>query len=246
MEPKQARPRRQGGTPPSPGIFAHRGASATKRENTVEAFAEARRLGADGVELDVRRGAGGALVVHHDPDIPGRGPVGSLAVADLPPHVPLLEAALDACGPLTVNIEVKNLPHEADFDPDETVAASVAALVAELGLRAQVILSSFNLAAIDAVRRTDSELPTGWLTPSGYDQSRALATAAERGHTALHPHHDVVTPELVAAAHDLGLAINTWTVDDPDRMLELAAYGVDAIITNVVDVAVRALRHDQG
>lgn len=223
-------------------IFAHRGASATKRENTVEAFVEAHRLGADGVELDVRRGAKGALVVHHDPDLPGLGPIAGLEVADLPPEVPLLEAALSACGPLAVNIEVKNLPNEADFDPDEMVAAAVAALVTDLKLTTRVIVSSFNLAAIDAVRRAEPGVPTGWLTPGGFDQHRALATAAGRGHAALHPHHSGVTADLVAAAHDLGLALNTWTVDDPARMVELAGWGVDTLITNVVDVAVLALR----
>ncbi|MGI8763765.1 MAG: glycerophosphodiester phosphodiesterase family protein, partial [Ilumatobacteraceae bacterium] len=33
-------------------VIAHRGASATRPENTVDAFREARRLGADAVELD--------------------------------------------------------------------------------------------------------------------------------------------------------------------------------------------------
>jgi glycerophosphoryl diester phosphodiesterase len=223
-------------------IFAHRGASATKRENTLEAFVEAGRLGADGIELDVRRGSDGALVVHHDPDIPGLGPIATLAVADLPAEVPLLEPALAACGSLAVNIEIKNLPHEADYDPDERVAAAVAGLVVELRLASRVIVSCFNLATIDAVRRAEPGVATGWLTTSGYDQDRALATAADRGHTALHPHHSAVTPELVAAAHDSGLALNTWTVDDPARMVELAAWGVDTVITNVVELALAALR----
>jgi glycerophosphoryl diester phosphodiesterase len=38
------------------------------------------------------------------------------------------------------------------------------------------------------------------------------------------------------------LAVNTWTVDDPDRMTQLATVGVDAVITNVVNVAIRTLR----
>ena len=115
-------------------------------------------------------------------------------------------------------------------------------LVTELKLTSRVIVSSFNLAAIDAVRRAEPDVATGWLTVSGYDQHRALATAAERGHGALHPHHSAVTPDLVVAAHDLGLALNTWTVDDPARMVELAGWGVDTIITNVVEVAVGVLR----
>jgi glycerophosphoryl diester phosphodiesterase len=224
-----------------PWIFAHRGASATKRENTCEAFIEAARLGADGVELDVRRNADGALVVHHDAAIDGR-PILDMTVADLPEHVPLLEAALAACGPMAVNVEIKNMPTEGDFDPQETVAEQVAALVVELGLTARVIVSSFNLATVDAVRRAEPKVATGWLTPSGFDQHRALATAAERGHAALHPHHQAVTPTLVAEAHGRGLAINTWTVDHPARMAELAGWDVDTIITNRVDIAVEVLR----
>jgi glycerophosphoryl diester phosphodiesterase len=222
-------------------IFAHRGASATKRENTIEAFVEARRLGADGVELDVRRSADGALVVHHDPDVPGLGPIVELTVARIPPDLPLLEAALMACDPLEVNIEIKNLPHEGDYDAADTVAARVAHLVVELDLARRVIVSSFNLATVDAVRRAEPDLATGWLTPSLSDAGRALVTAAEHGHTALHPHHSGVTQPLVAEAHRLGLAVNTWTVDDPARMVELAAWGTDAVITNTVDVAVRVL-----
>ena len=222
-------------------IFAHRGASAAKRENTCAAFREARRLGADGVELDVRRNADGALVVHHDAAIAGR-PILEMTVADLPEDVPLLEAALASCQPMTVNIEIKNLPTEADFDPEETLAEGVAHLVAELDLLASVLVSSFNLATVDAVRRAEPKLATGWLTVAQLDQHRALATAAERGHAALHPHHRAVSEALVAEAHGRGLAINTWTVDDPERMAELARWGVDSIITNRVDVAIETLR----
>ncbi len=98
-------------------VFAHRGASALVRENSVEAFCEARRLGADGVELDVRRSADGALVLHHDPTIASAGPIALLRVADLPPFVPLLEAAIAACGELLVDIELKDLPGEPGWDP---------------------------------------------------------------------------------------------------------------------------------
>src|SRR5580704_17015462 len=52
---------------PVTAVFAHRGCTEGGiHENTVEAFAEARRLGADGVELDVRLTKDGALAVHHD------------------------------------------------------------------------------------------------------------------------------------------------------------------------------------
>ena len=45
----------------------------------------------------------------------------------------------------------------------------------------------------------------------------------------------------VELAHDAGLRVNVWTVDDPARMVELADMGVDGIVTNVPDVAANAL-----
>lgn len=223
-------------------VFGHRGASADRPENTVAAFLEAARQGADGVELDVRRSADGALVVHHDAEIPGAGPIVALAATELPPDVPLLAEALDACAGLEVNIEIKNWPDDVDFDPTESVAAAVVALVHELGMADRVLVSSFHLGTVDRVRDLDPSLARGLLTVPTADQRRALEVAAERGHQALHPHHLVVNADLVAAAHGLGLALNTWTVDDPERIRWLAACGVDIVITNSPAVAVGALR----
>src|SRR5437763_7557885 len=110
-------------------ILGHRGAPRSARENTIEAFVEARRLGADGVELDVRRSRDGALVVHHDPVIPGGGAIADLRVAELPPYVPFLAAALEACAGLLVNVEIKNAPHEPGFDGEGILAANVASAV---------------------------------------------------------------------------------------------------------------------
>jgi glycerophosphoryl diester phosphodiesterase len=50
-----------------------------------------------------------------------------------------------------------------------------------------------------------------------------------------------VNEDLVIAAHAAGLAVNTWTCDDPDRIRWLADLGVDAVVTNVPDVALTAL-----
>src|ERR1700735_4626903 len=102
-------------------VFAHRGCTEGFTENTIDAFAEAKRLGADGVELDVRLTADGALAVHHDPVIDGVGRVAGLTVSQLPPHVPLLPDALAVCEGLVVNVEIKNDPAERGHDPGEAV-----------------------------------------------------------------------------------------------------------------------------
>jgi glycerophosphoryl diester phosphodiesterase len=75
-----------------------------------------------------------------------------------------------------------------------------------------------------------------------------LPIAVERGHAWVHPDRDTMRGDAAEAtmheAARLGRRIDVWTVDDPDEMRALAAAGVDAIITNVPDVARAAL--DQG
>ncbi|HET6794273.1 MAG TPA: glycerophosphodiester phosphodiesterase [Acidimicrobiales bacterium] len=227
--------------PGTPLVLGHRGASADRPENTIEAFAEARSQGADGVELDVRRSADGALVVHHDAVLAGGEPVYEVAVDRLPPSMPLLGAALDVLADMAVNIEVKNLPDEPGHDPDQLTARRVGALVVERGLTGAVIVSSFALAAVDAVRSVEPSVATGLLTTATADQTRALEVASARGHRFLHPHHLAVSTELVRRCHDAGLDVVTWTVDDPDRVRWLAEAGVDGLITNRPAVALAAL-----
>ena len=57
----------------------------------------------------------------------------------------------------------------------------------------------------------------------------------------MHPHHAFVNEDFVRIAHDAGLAVNTWTCDEPERIRWLADLGVDAVITNIPDVALHAL-----
>ena len=212
------------------------------RENTVEAFLEARRQGADGVELDVRRTGDHALAVYHDAQLPDGRLLAELTVDDLPAEIPLLGAALDACEGMVVNIEIKNFPIEPDYDPGEFLAGAVAALVAERDLYGRVVVSSFSLDVIDRVREVDPEVPTGYLTSATWDQLACLERGLANGHRIFHPNHAAVGPDLVRATHDAGVVLNTWTVDDPDRIRWLADIGVDAIITNEPAVAVAALR----
>lgn len=212
-----------------PVILAHRGASATHPENTIRSFRAAKRAGADGVELDIRVSSDDQIVVVHDETIGGR-LVGQMARAEFDDDVPDLAAALGSCGEMMVNIEVKNQRGEACYRLPEPLAELV---VAEIRSAAggPILLSSFDLATVDALRRKGS-YPTGWLIEPPMDAGEALQRVIAHGHQALHPHHTQVDAALVAAARRSGVKLFVWTVDDPRRQRELADLGVDGIITN--------------
>jgi glycerophosphoryl diester phosphodiesterase len=214
----------------------------------VAAFVEAANLGADGVELDVHRSADGHLVVHHDAFAPGIGVLADHSGAEIRrvlPWVPTLAEALDASAGMLVNVEVKNLPGDADFDPDERAAVAVVELLGSRERRDDVLVSSFSLASIDTVRRLDDTIPTAFLTLVGFDPLDGAAVAADRGHAAVHP--DVrslagpVARAVAARAGELDLTVNVWTVNDAAEVRRLAAAGIDGVITDVPDVARAAL-----
>jgi glycerophosphoryl diester phosphodiesterase len=224
--------------------MAHRGASAREPENTLVAFVRARELGADAVELDVRRTADGGLVILHNPTLPDGRVLCETASADLPPEVPGLDAALDACAGMWVNVEIKNDPDEPDFDPSDGVAAEVAAALSRRGEDARWLVSSFRRETVDALHRAAPTIATAWLTVH-VDEGNAEAVARDlvaAGHAALHPWVGLLSRPVVDAMHGAGLAVNTWTCDDEPRMRELIEWGIDGICTNVPDVAVGLLR----
>jgi glycerophosphoryl diester phosphodiesterase len=215
-------------------------------ENTVAAFALALELGSDGVELDVRRTADGEVVACHDAEIPG-GVLCELPLSvarELVPGLATLEEALDVCTGALVNIEIKNRPGDADWDPTDEVAGQVVALLDRRGGRDDVLVSSFNLATVDRVRALAPGCPTALLT-RGPDPVPALTAVDTRGHSALHPHVGAMTgataAEVLRRKHERGIRVNVWTVNDDDEIRRLGAAGVDAVVTDVPDVALRAL-----
>lgn len=225
-------------------VIGHRGASSAFPENTLAAFQGAVDQGADGAELDVRRTADGALALSHEDTLADGRVVVEVDRADLPPGMPVLAEVLDVCRPLAVvNIEIKNWPDDRDFDPTERLAADVVALLAARGELddGRNLVSCFHLSTIDRVHELAPGLATAWLLGLVDDPARLVERAAARGHVAIHPHHAFVNETLIELAHGAGLAVNTWTCDDPDRIRWLAEVGTDAVVTNVPDVALAAL-----
>ena len=234
-------------------IWAHRGASQRAPENTLPAFEIAVELGADGVELDVQRTADGELVVIHDETVDrttnGTGAVARLtsdeiraldASAGLPgfggTRVPTLRQVMELLRGtgLQVNVELKT-----SIERYPGIEREALALVDELGMREQVVWSSFRHASVTELV---GDVAAGQLALLMSDVLvRPWSYAAELGVGALHPGlHLLQEPGWVTHAHEAGLQVRTWTVDDPEHLQMAARAGVDAVITNVPDVA-RAL-----
>ncbi|WP_434299306.1 glycerophosphodiester phosphodiesterase [Corallococcus exiguus] len=226
-------------------LLAHRGASADAPENTLEAFAEAVRQGADGVELDAMVCGSGEVVVCHDERLDRLAgqpwevrstPWWKLSRADVgtplgfaPARIPLLEEVLDALPEhFLVNIELK-----CDRFDDGGLAAGVARLLRERDLAGRVVVSSFNPLCLFRLAAVAPTLRRGLLIdPDKPWALQAYALSPLVSSHSVHPFHEACTLERVAAWNDAGLRVAAWTVDDPRRARELRDLGVSYLITN--------------
>lgn len=210
-----------------PEIIAHRGASRERPENTLPAFARAAELGADAVELDVHLSQDGHLVVHHDPVIAapsGRAVIGSMtlnALRALPTPLPTLDEVTGAIGGrLRIYCELKG---------PGTAPAAVAVLE---HLDAMAAVHSFDHRMVADARRLAPPLARGVLETSYHvDPSASLRAVAARD---LWQHEALIDAPLVAAIHAAHGRLIAWTVNDPARARQLAAWGVDGLCTDDV------------
>lgn len=219
-------------------ICAHRGASAAYPDNTIAAFEGARAENADWVELDVRLTRDGALVVSHDAQYAdGRG-VWATPAGERPDHVVLLDRALDACDGMGVNVEIKNSPGDlgtsdiGSVPHDLAVCDEVVRLIAGRHAEQAIVISSFDEPTLQRVRALEPRVDTAYLVYDLLRDPDLPDRAAAAGHIAVNPWDPFVDEAFVRRCDALGLQVNSWTVDDPERICELVRLGVHSIITN--------------
>ena len=241
-----------------PRIIGHRGVRAAPGrvdtaapENTLAAFEQALREGAEGVELDVRVCATGELVVLHDPTLEHltagadtRAAI-ELSARDLA-RVPLVHGAgvplltevlaFARAHRLPVNVELKR-----DVPSRAAIVRAAASLLGSWDPAHPILVSSFDpfmLASFawlaPRVRRAVLVHPEQW---------RRTALFAEQllRVDAVHLERTLATPARVARLHAAGKLVNVWTVNDVDEARRLATAGVDGLITDVPAVLRAAL-----
>lgn len=232
-------------------IWAHRGAGGWDKqyapENTMPAFEKAIEMGADGIELDVQLSKDGEIVICHDETIDrtsnGSGAVRAYTLKELKQfnfcsvhpefgfvEIPTLREVLDFMKDkdFQLNIELKTSNY--DYPGLEEATSK---LVKEYGLNDRVIYSSFGYASLKKLRQCDKNAQIAILCSTDFvlrEDIEALQAIA------IHPWEQLVTAERVKKWHEWGVKVNTWSVNKPQRMVDIIAMRIDGFFTDCTDV----------
>ncbi len=219
----------------------------------MKAFEQAVALGYRYVETDVHVTADGVLLAFHDSvldRVTDRvGKVGDHTLAEIREariggreEIPTLVSLLDAFPEARLNIDIKS----------DGAVVPLADLVRERDLWDRVLVGSFSVERIRRFRRlTGGRVPTAAhpreIIAFRFSPSARLATLlVGRDFAAFQvPHRRgrvvLVTRGFVRRAHSAGHQVHVWTVNEPDEMRRLVAMGVDGIVTDRADIALKTL-----
>lgn len=215
--------------------IGHRGARAYEPENTLSSFRKAIELGANAVELDVRKTKDGKLVVIHNADVNkttnGEGAVNELTleqiqklVTDKNEHIPTLDDVLDSVRKrVKILIEIKEIGTEKQ----------IVELIQQKGLTDNVIVVSFHEEALKKVRELNSEVETGLIYVR---HKNPIQTALDLKAKYLLSLYSFTHSANVKKAHENGLKIIVWTINKREEVEEYKKKGVDGIASDRPDI----------
>lgn len=219
-------------------VVGHRGARGHAPENTLRSFAKAVEMGCQRIEFDVRLSADGIPVVIHDPTLDrttnGTGPVRALPLADLKmldagegETIPTLAEALRFCrGRADVQVELK----------DRDCPSQAADILKREWGADGVVVTSLDPPTLLRFAELMPGMPMGHLNSDpNHDM---VAFALEQGHRWIGPRCNIVTRECVARAHEAGLLVYVYHVNDRADAVRFAAWGVDAVGTDFPEIAI--------
>jgi glycerophosphoryl diester phosphodiesterase len=224
----------------NPLAIAHRGGAGLAAENTLDAFALSYALGVRYLETDVRLTADGVPVLFHDAQLRRltgvAGRIERSRLSDLPPWVPTLEGVLagyrNSC--FTVDIKVAG------------AVGPVVDVVRRTGCAARVCVAGAWDSTLDQLGDLigpDLSIAMGWRALFGLVTAAGGRSRARRPVRARFAHVPVrmgrlpiFRDALVERAHDIGVRVVVWTVNDPSTMSRLLDAGVDGIITDRPDL----------
>ena len=234
-------------------IVAHRGFSSIAPENTLIAFQKAIECGADYFELDIQKTKDDSIVVIHDASVDRttsnnmKGVIAEMTYSDLTAvkvgyhkkfmdkykneKIPTLRETLElAKNNIKVCIEIKVYGAEKE----------VVNIVNDLGVSDDVIIFSFHYPVIAKIRQLDKHIPTLFLIDNADEMTIDYAKVIESNAIGVGS-GTIVTKEFLEIAHDHGIEVWKWTVNDEDEMQQLIDVGIDGLITDYPDKALEKL-----
>jgi glycerophosphoryl diester phosphodiesterase len=240
-------------------LQAHRGGAALAPENTLEAFAIALELGVSTLECDVHITTDGVPVLSHERTYAGR-VIALSTAAELAPvatlHDVIALLAQQRADEVGLNVETKfDVLHPDEGAPRERFVETVVGVLRSTGMLERTSIQSFDWAMLRLVRAEEPRLTLNAITNTDYlelhrpgaspwlagldidDFGGDIPAAVSRlGFDAISPSHTILTPTMVAEAHEAGLRVLPYTVDAAASMRWLVEIGVDGMITNRPDV----------
>ncbi len=226
-------------------IIAHRGASSSAKENTIESFEKALGLGADMIEFDVRRTKDDILIAFHDETIQGYstknltwGTIRQMA-KDRGVDMPALEEVLKwARGKIKLDVELKEEGYEK-----EAVESLLRYLEED-----QFLITSFNDASISVIKARYPDIEAGLILGRAIPPYRILTRFRElfparrckkTGTDFLVAHLKLLRTGFLERARKNHLPVFVWTANDEKTIRKLLHDPrVYAIITDKPDLAV--------
>lgn len=236
-------------------IFAHRGSASTHPENTMSAFREAARVGADGIELDVQLSSDGEVMVIHDESLKRttgvEGFVKDRTAAELvqlnagfiyqkkkvQETIPTLAEVLDwlTGNQLYCMIELKNTRF-----PYPGLEEKVIHFIQYYQLQNRIILSSFNHYSLVYCHYIAPNIETAPIYREGLYQPWVYAQSmAARG---IHPNFRAVPEPIIKASLMAGIAVRPYTINEKPLMKYYFDIGVSGFITDYPKMAVDVRR----
>jgi glycerophosphoryl diester phosphodiesterase len=240
-------------------LCAHRGAVNEKTpENTLPAFKRAIRLGAEVIELDVRRCKSGEIVVIHDKRVDrttdGKGKVTQLTLTELHglnaghgARIPTLDEvlrtlqrSLQGGGNPTVFIELKAYGRHYL----KGILAALQVACGQYGYTPeQLVVTTFHWWQLRWFHRHWPALPTCANISHLLFYADSLAQMAQRGRMQIvNIPHQLVSRQLVTSLHSRGVQVSTWTVNKPSAIRRAVTYGVDYLMTDDIPGAKATLK----
>lgn len=240
--------------------IAHRGASAVAPENTLAAFQEALRVGADMIELDVRLSQDVVVMVFHDQDLSrttdGNGPLEERTLSELREldagswfsdqfageGIPTLEEVIQTIFPSRIElcIEIKIDPGREGLR--DKLVADTLKIIERTRFQDRTILVSFDRESIRLSKSICTEIRTGLI----FHQEKVWNECEEEryaGIDALSAYWNIITAPRVAAAHRAGRKVIAWTIDREEDLNLILPLAVDALASNNPEWLIRALNY---